>query len=101
MFLSTANHEFFGLSFVEAVAGGCCPLVPNGMAYPALMNPVSGAETLLYETPKQAVDIIESIWRTPEEYRPVAQALAEHFSKTYAWPVRAGQMDDRLAELIV
>ena len=101
VFLSTANHEFFGLSFVEAVAGGCCPVVPNGMAYPGLMNPVSGAETLLYETPKQAVDIIESIWRTPEEYRPVAQALAEHFSKTYAWPVRAGQMDDRLAELIV
>ena len=70
------------------------------MAYPGLMKPVSGAETLLYETPKQAVDIIESIWRTPEEYRSVAQALAEHFSNTYAWPVRASQMDDRLVDLL-
>ena len=100
VFLSTANHEFFGLSFVESVARGCCPVVPNGMAYPGLMKPVSGAETLLYETPKQAVDIIESIWRTPEEYRSVAQALAEHFSNTYAWPVRASQMDDRLVDLL-
>ena len=101
VFLSTANHEFFGLSFVEAVARGCCPVVPNGMAYPGLMKPVDGSEMLLYETPNQAVEIIESIWRRPEESRAIASQLTTHFSQTYAWPVRAGQMDDRLTELIV
>ena len=71
------------------------------MAYPGLMKPVAGAATLLYKTPKQAVEIIESIWRTPQEYRSVATALTQHFSKTYDWPVRARAMDGRLAELIV
>ena len=99
VFLSTANHEFFGLSFVEAVARGCCPVVPNGMAYPGLMRPVDGSEALLYETPQQAADIIESIWRRPEDSRAIARQLTTHFSETYAWPIRAGQMDHRLAEL--
>ena len=100
VFLSTANHEFFGLSFVESVARGCCPVVPNSMAYPGLMQPIAGAENLLYETPEQAVDIIEAIWRTPETFRAAAIALSTHFAKTYAWPVRAGAMDDRLTDLV-
>ena len=101
IFLSTANHEFFGLSFVEAVANGCCPVVPNGMAYPGIMKPVDGSEKLLYETPKQAAKIIESIWRAPDDFRPIAAGLAKHFSNTYSWPVRACEMDDRIEELIV
>lgn len=100
VFLSTANHEFFGLSFVEAVARGCCPVVPDGMAYPGLMRPVAGAEKLLYQTPKQAVDIIESISRRPEESRAIVSQLTTHFSQAYAWPIRASQMDERLAELV-
>ncbi|MBB5210007.1 tRNA-queuosine alpha-mannosyltransferase domain-containing protein [Microbulbifer hydrolyticus] len=32
--LSTAIHEFQGLSVMEAVALGCCPVVPDGLAYP-------------------------------------------------------------------
>lgn len=100
VFLSTANHEFFGLSFVEAVMGGCCPVVPNGMAYPGLMKPVDKSERLLYETPKQAAEIIESIWCRPDESRAIADQLTNHFSQTYAWPVRAGKMDDRLVELL-
>ncbi len=100
VFLSTANHEFFGLSFVEAVINGCCPVVPNGMAYPGLMKPVSGSERLLYETPEQAAALVQSVWRSREEFRAVSNELSELFSKSYAWPVRACAMDDRLAALI-
>ncbi len=32
--VSTAIHEFFGISVVEAVAAGCFPLLPNRLAYP-------------------------------------------------------------------
>ncbi len=100
VFLSTANHEFFGLSFVESISHGCCPVVPNAMAYPGLMQPIFEAETLLYETSAQAVEIIASIWRTPERFQAVASKLSSHFIETYSWPVRAAAMDDRIAALI-
>lgn len=32
--LSTANHDFQGLSIMEGVSLGCIPLVPNKLAYP-------------------------------------------------------------------
>jgi glycosyltransferase involved in cell wall biosynthesis len=37
--VSTARHEFFGISIVEAVRAGCLPVVPNRLAYPELFGP--------------------------------------------------------------
>lgn len=34
--LSTTLHEFQGLAVQEAVLAGCCPLVPNRLAYPEI-----------------------------------------------------------------
>ena len=38
IFLSTATHEFFGLSVAEAIAVGAWPLLPNRLAYPELLG---------------------------------------------------------------
>ena len=38
IFLSTATHEFFGLSAAEAIAAGVRPLLPNRLAYPELLK---------------------------------------------------------------
>jgi glycosyltransferase involved in cell wall biosynthesis len=35
--VSTAAHEFFGISVVEAALAGCRPLVPDGLAYPEVI----------------------------------------------------------------
>jgi glycosyltransferase involved in cell wall biosynthesis len=36
--VSTANHEFFGISIVEAIAAGAYPLVPNRLSYPEIIG---------------------------------------------------------------
>ncbi len=42
--VSTADHEFFGLSVVEAIAGGAYPLLPNRLAYPEVLGLADSAE---------------------------------------------------------
>jgi glycosyltransferase involved in cell wall biosynthesis len=37
LIVSTAGHEFFGLSVVEAVAAGAYPVLPNRLAYPEVL----------------------------------------------------------------
>lgn len=36
--VSTSDHEFFGLSVVEAIAAGAFPLVPRRLAYPEVLG---------------------------------------------------------------
>jgi glycosyltransferase involved in cell wall biosynthesis len=38
VFVSTARHEFFGLSAVEAILAGAYPLVPERLAYPEILD---------------------------------------------------------------
>ena len=46
--VSTAIHEFFGISIVEGVAAGCWPIVPNSLSYPEVL-PKAAHTHCLYE----------------------------------------------------
>jgi len=51
LFVSTADHEFFGIAAAEAILAGCRPLLPNRLAYPDLVSGVeeSYRNELLYD----------------------------------------------------
>jgi len=36
--VSTANHEFFGISIVEAIAAGAYPVLPKRLSYPEILS---------------------------------------------------------------
>jgi glycosyltransferase involved in cell wall biosynthesis len=44
--VSTARHEFFGVSIAEAMAAGCAPLAPRRLAYPELVPEAMHARCL-------------------------------------------------------
>jgi len=49
--VSTADHEFFGISAVEAIAAGAYPLFPDRLAYPEILQEAGeeGERLFLYD----------------------------------------------------
>ncbi|MHC4131478.1 MAG: tRNA-queuosine alpha-mannosyltransferase domain-containing protein [Planctomycetota bacterium] len=49
--VSTANHEFFGITILEAISAGCFPMLPNRLSYPELLGlgKTPGIEQCFYD----------------------------------------------------
>ncbi|RKX29978.1 MAG: DUF3524 domain-containing protein [Candidatus Zixiibacteriota bacterium] len=63
--VSTAQHEFFGISVVEAISAGAYPLLPNRLAYPELLGGANTDEFFYDGSPevltKQLISLTEHI----------------------------------------
>ncbi|MGE5294733.1 MAG: DUF3524 domain-containing protein [Solirubrobacterales bacterium] len=105
VFVSTAKHEFFGLSAVEASLAGAYPLVPNRLAYPEIFSPSNGDATngFLYDgTVKdltaRLIDLAARIERDGSllgETEPLRARLSR-----FEWPSLAPVLDEA-AERVV
>jgi glycosyltransferase involved in cell wall biosynthesis len=51
VFVSTANHEYFGISAIEAGLAGAYPVLPKRLAYPEIFGPgeENGMEEFFYD----------------------------------------------------
>ncbi|KAL7055375.1 hypothetical protein AAHC03_022627 [Spirometra sp. Aus1] len=82
--VSTAHHEFFGVSVVEAVSVGCVPLCPNRLSYPELLTPQHKSQIedgCLYATLAQLQKRLRRWALRPAKLREVAAtALMQLFS---------------------
>lgn len=101
IFVSTAVHEFFGISAVEAMASGCFPVLPRRLAYPELLAAVDaefraqcfydddGDELVqrLVELAKRATR--GALWQAAPDFSVCCAA-------DHAWCRRAPIMDDAL-----
>lgn len=102
--LSTANHEFFGLSIVEAISAGCWPLLPNRLAYPEVLrvkeDPQRGQLFLYQSTPKDLAAKIRAIHQDRAWNFEALEDLSEMIRGSLKFSQCAQSMDDLLVALI-
>ena len=104
VFVSTAQHEFFGLSAIEATLAGASPLLPQRLAYPEVFDPSHDGEAAAYfydGTPKALADkLAEAAGLLSREI-----SLCERSSsirqrlRRFEWPALAPRLDDALAQI--
>ncbi|MHB9033505.1 MAG: tRNA-queuosine alpha-mannosyltransferase domain-containing protein [Anaerolineae bacterium] len=93
--VSTAHHEFFGSSVVEAMYCGCFPILPNRLAYPQYI-PESKKSHCLYNSQDElvvrlAAALTDITALRADSFRPQAEL--------YDWSIVAPQYDDALEHL--
>jgi glycosyltransferase involved in cell wall biosynthesis len=102
--VSTAHHEFFGIAVLEAVACGCIPLVPDGLAYPETLHLFKQqCEHCFYDG--SADSLAQRLAFFAEEkmqknidlkYMHLGKQTVEHLD----WTTRGKEMDQALLQLI-
>jgi glycosyltransferase involved in cell wall biosynthesis len=93
--ISTAIHEFFGISILEAIAAGCYPLLPHRLSYPELI-PVHLHDEHLYE---DFADLVAKLRRAVLHPELVRNRDRRSLAAAYAWPQVAPRYDAVLAHL--
>ncbi len=100
--VSTAVHEFFGISMVEAIAAGAYPLLPRRLAYPELLTPLgtAAAEYFYDGTAEMLAERLASLAKVVE-YAVDGDRAADRVQAVgrYAWSRRAAKMDAALESL--
>lgn len=94
--ISTAHHEFFGISILEAVYCHTFPLLPNRLSYPELI-PVHFHDQCLYESESELVERLSWVLTHRAQAGEVAAHLAQHVTG-FGWEVLAPQYDEKLAQ---
>lgn len=85
--VSTARHEFFGLSVLEAVQAGCCPLLPRRLVYPELF-----ADKFLYNDDEFGARLRQFLVR-----RPIDREQTMMMAARFTWPNLRSQYEAWLA----
>lgn len=94
--ISTTDHEFFGISILEAVAAGAFPLLPNRLSYPELI-PAELHPACLYADEE---DLFGKTATRLSHPRPAPPSLQAFIRAEFDWPVVADRYDSFLEECV-
>jgi glycosyltransferase involved in cell wall biosynthesis len=76
--ISTASHEFYGLSVIEAVRAGCRPLLPKRLSYPELFG-----ECFLYDNDHCLKERLKEVLATPSG--PLILSRRQELTDRFSW----------------
>ncbi len=94
--VSTAKHEFFGASVVEACYCDCLPILPKSLSYPELI-PAPNHEQCLYNDFAGLVARLRHVVGRVDETR--AFSLRQHMSQ-FDWGLIAPYYDRLVVEIV-
>ena len=80
LIISTASHEFYGLSVIEAVRAGCRPLLPKRLSYPELFAP-----EYLYDDDQSFKERLRQV--LGENSGPLPPDKRIELTEKFSWPV--------------
>jgi len=93
--VSTARHEFFGISAIEAIYCGCYPLFPNKLTYPELLPSEHHARHLYADRD----DLMARLTEAVNDLEATRQVSLRHVAERHDWSARIGDFDDALEAL--
>lgn len=97
--VSSAAHEFFGVSVCEAIACGCRPILPDRLAYPEIVPPEWHSETL-YPAGTLADALIEAVSRASVAPRLIWDERLRQAMARFDWSRIAPRYDAALAAMV-
>jgi glycosyltransferase involved in cell wall biosynthesis len=99
---STAEHEFFGIAVLEAMAHGACAVLPDRLSYPELLDDAAVTDEtrrrVLYRGHDALVDSLAWALSHRDEARRIGAELARA-ARRFRWQVVAPAYDELFGEL--
>jgi glycosyltransferase involved in cell wall biosynthesis len=96
--VSTAIHEFFGVAIVEAIYGGCFPILPRRLSYPELI-PDPHHKVCLYDTFEDLLARLRWALGHPSAVRGMADGLRPSLAR-FDWGHMAPRYDGQFLQLV-
>ncbi len=97
--VSTAQHEFFGISTVEAMGAGVTPLLPDRLSYPEVIG-VEPGDPVLYKDTDELLARLEIHAESPAPLRDSASRTAmRHQASRWSVEFTAESLDSLCVEV--
>ena len=97
--VSTARHEFFGISLLEAAASGTMTFLPQDLSYPELI-PQKLHDVCLYRSPKDLYRKLKGFLDQPQDYASVIEDLRRNAGR-FSWSEVCSAYDKALEDVAI